>query len=58
MFNRDEPAREKEEYVTVRATDNGKPELDDVCQFKVVIEDVNDNSPTFDKVVSGGRCIM
>lgn len=52
MFNRDEPTREKEIYVTVRATDNGKPPLDDICRFKVIIEDVNDNQPSFDKVVS------
>lgn len=50
MLDRDEPAREKEAYLTVLATDNGKPQLDDVCTFKVTIEDVNDNSPVFDKV--------
>ncbi|CAB0007597.1 unnamed protein product [Nesidiocoris tenuis] len=49
-FDRDEPAREKEVYVTVRATDNGKPQLDDVCTIKITIEDINDNSPVFDKV--------
>lgn len=49
-FDRDEPIREKEVYITVRATDNGNPPLDDVCTFKVSIEDVNDNSPVFDKV--------
>lgn len=52
VFDRDEPSREKEAYVTVRATDNGIPKLDDVCTFKVTIEDVNDNVPMFDKVVS------
>lgn len=52
MFDRDEPTREKEVYVTVRATDNGKPHLDDVCTIKVTIQDENDNSPVFDKVVS------
>ncbi|XP_011307497.1 DE-cadherin [Fopius arisanus] len=51
MLDRDEPAREKEAYLTVLATDNGRPQLDDVCTFKVTIEDVNDNSPVFDKVV-------
>ncbi|XP_034179895.1 DE-cadherin [Osmia lignaria lignaria] len=50
MLDRDEPAREKEAYLTVLATDNGRPQLDDVCTFKVTIEDVNDNSPVFDKV--------
>ncbi|KAL6446112.1 hypothetical protein ACFW04_001038 [Cataglyphis niger] len=50
MLDRDEPAREKEVYLTVLATDNGRPQLDDVCTFKVTIEDVNDNSPVFDKV--------
>lgn len=49
-FDRDEPIREKEVYVTVRATDNGNPPLDDVCTFKVTIDDINDNSPVFDKV--------
>lgn len=51
VLDRDEPAREKEAYLTVLATDNGRPQLDDVCTFKVTIEDVNDNSPVFDKVV-------
>lgn len=51
MLDRDEPAREKEAYLTILATDNGRPQLDDVCTFKVTIEDVNDNSPVFDKVV-------
>lgn len=50
MFDRDEPSREKEVYLTVRATDNGRPQLDDVCTIKVTIEDINDNSPVFDKV--------
>ncbi|XP_072152433.1 DE-cadherin isoform X2 [Bemisia tabaci] len=48
-FDRDEPVREKEVYITVRATDNGKPHLDDVCTIKVTITDVNDNYPVFDK---------
>lgn len=52
MFDRDEPTREKEVYLSVRATDNGKPHLDDVCTIKVTIQDENDNSPVFDKVVS------
>ncbi|XP_012237124.1 DE-cadherin [Bombus impatiens] len=50
VLDRDEPAREKEAYLTVLATDNGRPQLDDVCTFKVTIEDVNDNGPVFDKV--------
>lgn len=49
IFDRDEPIREKEAYITVRATDNGRPALDDVCTFKVIIEDINDNPPVFDK---------
>lgn len=52
MFDRDEPTREKEVYLNVRATDNGHPQLDDVCLLKVTIEDINDNTPVFDKVVS------
>ncbi|XP_071573246.1 DE-cadherin-like isoform X2 [Temnothorax nylanderi] len=51
MLDRDEPAREKEVYLTVLATDNGRPQLEDVCTFKVTIEDVNDNGPVFDEVV-------
>ncbi|XP_054263289.1 DE-cadherin-like [Macrosteles quadrilineatus] len=50
MLDRDEPSREKEVYLSVRATDNGRPELDDVCTIKVTIEDINDNPPVFDKV--------
>uniref|UniRef100_A0A182TYL7 Cadherin domain-containing protein n=1 Tax=Anopheles melas TaxID=34690 RepID=A0A182TYL7_9DIPT len=50
IFDRDEPIREKEIYITVRATDNGRPRLDDVCTFKVTILDINDNPPVFDKV--------
>jgi hypothetical protein len=54
IFDRDEPTREKEVYLSVRATDNGQPTLDDTCTIKVTIEDVNDNLPVFDKVVSVG----
>ncbi|RZF45194.1 hypothetical protein LSTR_LSTR009965 [Laodelphax striatellus] len=50
MLDRDEPSREKEFYLTVRATDNGFPPLDDVCTVRVLIEDINDNKPLFDKV--------
>ncbi|KAL7052566.1 hypothetical protein ACKWTF_004912 [Chironomus riparius] len=49
IFDRDEPAREKEIYLTVRVTDNGRPPLEDICTFKVTIEDINDNPPVFDK---------
>jgi len=49
MFNRDEPEREKTVYVTVKATDNGRPQLEDVCTLKVNIKDINDNSPVFDR---------
>lgn len=48
-FDRDEPAREKEVYLTVRVKDNGRPALEDLCTFKVTIEDINDNAPVFDK---------
>lgn len=34
----------------MRVTDNGRPPLDDACTFKVLIEDINDNPPIFDKV--------
>jgi len=50
IFDRDEPTREKEVYLSVRATDNGHPTLDDTCTIRIQIEDINDNSPVFDKV--------
>ncbi|XP_049885544.1 DE-cadherin [Pectinophora gossypiella] len=50
VFDHDEPSREKEAYITVRASDNGQPQLDDACTIKILIEDVNDNPPIFDKV--------
>lgn len=52
IFDHDEPSREKEAYITVRASDNGQPQLDDACTIKILIEDINDNQPVFDKVVS------
>lgn len=48
-FDRDEPIHEKEVYITVQATDDGRPRLDDVCTFKLTIEDINDNPPVFNK---------
>lgn len=51
VFDRDEPSRQKQLYVTVRATDNGRPVLADVCTFKVTIDDINDNDPVFDQTV-------
>ncbi|XP_052897559.1 DE-cadherin-like [Anopheles moucheti] len=50
IFDRDEPIHEKEIYITVRATDNGQPRLDDICTFKLKILDIDDNPPVFDKV--------
>lgn len=52
VFDRDEPARQKEVYLTVRANDNGWPVLADICTFKVTISDINDNPPQLDKLVS------
>ncbi|XP_018044392.1 PREDICTED: DE-cadherin-like [Atta colombica] len=49
ILDRDEPAREKEAYLTILATDNGRPQLDAICALKVIIEDENDNKPAFDK---------
>lgn len=43
------PQHQLKIYITVRATDGGRPPLDDVCTFKVSIEDINDNPPVFDK---------
>ncbi|KAI9564700.1 hypothetical protein GHT06_008441 [Daphnia sinensis] len=48
-FDRDEPAREKIAYVTVKATDRGTPPLEAICTFNVTIGDINDNAPMFDK---------
>ncbi|CAG9855473.1 unnamed protein product [Phyllotreta striolata] len=49
-FDRDEPLRQKELYVTVQAIDNGIPPLADICTFTVTITDINDNAPQLDKV--------
>jgi hypothetical protein len=49
IFNRDEPDREKLVYVSVKASDNGRPQLEDVCTLAVKIKDVNDNAPIFDR---------
>lgn len=49
IFNRDEPDREKLVHVTVKATDNGRPQLEDICTLAVKIKDKNDNSPVFDR---------
>ena len=49
VFNRDEPDREKKIHVTVKASDRGKPPLEDVCTIAVTIKDVNDNPPIFDR---------
>ena len=49
MFNRDEPDREKQVHVTVKASDHGKPPLEDVCTIAVKIKDINDNAPIFDR---------
>lgn len=50
-IDRDEPERQKEFYITVKATDNGRPILEDICTFKVTVLDINDNVPQFDKTV-------
>ena len=49
VFNRDEPEREKLVHVTVKAGDQGKPPLEDVCTIAVKIRDINDNPPIFDR---------
>ncbi|GJQ67761.1 hypothetical protein Trydic_g21076 [Trypoxylus dichotomus] len=50
VFDRDEPSRQKEVYLTVRANDNGWPVLADICTFKITIKDINDNPPQLDKL--------
>ncbi|CAH0562384.1 unnamed protein product [Brassicogethes aeneus] len=49
-FDRDEPTRQKEIYITVQATDNGRPALADICTIRVTITDINDNDPSFDSI--------
>ena len=51
IFNRDEPDREKLVFVTVKATDRGRPALEDVCTLRVRIKDKNDNAPVFDRSI-------
>lgn len=51
-LDRDDPEREKEIYITVIAEDNGYPQLSDACTMKITVEDINDNEPMFDRVVS------
>lgn len=36
--------------MTIIAADKGNPSLEGVCSFIVAIEDVNDNSPLFDRI--------
>ena len=35
--------------MTVKATDNGRPQLEDVCTLAVKVKDINDNMPVFDR---------
>ena len=35
--------------MTVKASDNGRPQLEDVCTLAVKVKDRNDNSPVFDR---------
>ena len=35
--------------MTVKASDNGRPQLEDVCTLAVKVLDKNDNSPVFDR---------
>lgn len=48
VFDRDEPSRMKEFWLTVQAADNGRPVLVDICTFKITITDINDNPPNID----------
>ncbi|XP_040581523.1 DE-cadherin [Lepeophtheirus salmonis] len=51
IFDRDEPQKDKLVHVTVKASDNGRPQLEDVCTLAVKILDINDNFPVFDRGV-------
>ena len=35
----------------MKAQDNGIPQLEAICTLAVTINDINDNSPVFDKYV-------
>ena len=35
--------------MTVKAADNGRPQLADGCTLAVRVKDINDNTPVFDK---------
>lgn len=48
-FDRDAPKNEKEESVTVCASNKNKPELTGTCEISVYIHDLNDNAPIFQK---------
>ena len=37
--------------MTVKATDKGRPALEDVCTLRVKIKDINDNAPVFDRSI-------
>lgn len=52
IFDRDDTQTQKERFITVKATDNGRPILEDLCTIKITILDINDNAPIFDKAVS------
>lgn len=47
VFDRDVPKNEKEEIIRVCATFKKDPKLKGFCDIKIVIDDVNDNLPTF-----------
>lgn len=36
-------------HVTVKVSDKGRPQLEDVCTLAVKIKDKNDNAPIFDR---------
>lgn len=51
MFDR-EGENGRFQQITVKATDQSANPLEGVCSFTVVIKDVNDNAPLFDRSVS------
>ncbi|XP_076044987.1 DE-cadherin-like [Oratosquilla oratoria] len=45
----DRDLKDREFYLTVIAKDKSPSPLQGACSFKVIVEDVNDNAPTFDR---------
>ena len=51
MLDRD--TKDREFFLTVIARDGAPPEeaLQETCTFRIIVDDINDNPPNFDKAV-------